>query len=54
MLNEDIEEGTSVHWHGQHLVNTSWSDGVAPLVQEPTPAGGTFRYRFVAGPAGAR
>lgn len=53
VYNVDIEEGTSVHWHGQHLPNASWADGVAPLVQKPTPPGATFLARFTAGPAGA-
>ena len=53
VTNEDIEAGTSVHWHGQHLLNASWSDGVAPINQEAVPPGSTFVYRFVAEPAGA-
>lgn len=33
---------TTVHWHGIRVPNLS--DGVAPLTQEPIPAGGRFTY----------
>lgn len=52
VTNADIQEGTTVHWHGQRLLNASWADGAAGLTQGAIPPGGTFTYRFLAEPAG--
>ena len=46
-----LPEGTTVHWHGLPVPNAM--DGVPGLTQDPIPPGATFRYRFVAGPAGS-
>ncbi|KAI9034698.1 Cupredoxin [Hyaloraphidium curvatum] len=52
VTNKDISGGTSTHWHGQELLNSSWADGVAGVNQYPIPVGSTFSYRFKAFPAG--
>lgn len=54
VTNADIAGGTSVHWHGQHVANASWADGAQGLTQGAIPPGGTFSYRFAAGPAGVQ
>lgn len=45
----DLPEGTTIHWHGLRVPNAS--DGT-PSVQVEVPPGGTFDYRFVASDAG--
>lgn len=49
-LTNNLEEPTSVHWHGMRVDNAM--DGVAGLTQEPVPPGDTFDYEFVAPDAG--
>lgn len=40
----------TIHWHGLHV---PWNmDGVPWVSQDPIPAGESFTYEFVAGPAG--
>lgn len=45
-LTNNLEEPTSVHWHGMRIDNAM--DGVAGLTQDPVPPGETFDYDFVA------
>jgi cytochrome c-type biogenesis protein len=48
-------EGTSVHWHGQHLGEGNWtSDGVPGLTQEAIQPGEEFVYNFDALSTGTR
>ncbi|WP_244628031.1 multicopper oxidase family protein [Stappia taiwanensis] len=49
LINE-LEEATSIHWHGIRIVNAM--DGVAGLTQQAVPPGGTFDYDFVVPDAG--
>lgn len=42
----------SIHWHGLHMINTPWMDGVPMVTQCPISSGNTFRYRFHAEQAG--
>lgn len=49
-LVNNLEEPTSIHWHGIRIANTM--DGVSGLTQEPVPSGGHFDYDFVAPDAG--
>src|SRR3954447_13588684 len=46
----DLEEPTSVHWHGMRLPNDM--DGVPHLTQPPIAPGASFNYRFRAPDAG--
>ncbi|MEP1930806.1 MAG: multicopper oxidase family protein [Roseibium sp.] len=49
-LKNNLEEPTSIHWHGIRIANTM--DGVSGLTQEPVQPGGTFEYDFVVPDAG--
>lgn len=44
VLHNQLNESTSLHWHGVQLPNRE--DGVPFLTQMPIPAGETFVYRF--------
>lgn len=50
VLQNDLDEPTTIHWHGIPLDNPM--DGVPGLTQEPIPPGGRFVYEFEAQPAG--
>ena len=45
-------EGSSIHWHGQHMNGTPYMDGVPMITQCPITPGSTFRYTFTAQNAG--
>jgi FtsP/CotA-like multicopper oxidase with cupredoxin domain len=49
-VKNQLDEGTSVHWHGLRVPNGM--DGVPHLTQKPIPAGGTFVYDFAVPDAG--
>lgn len=49
-LVNDLEEPTSIHWHGIRIDNAM--DGVAGLTQEAVPQGAAFDYDFVVPDAG--
>ncbi|KAK3917446.1 L-ascorbate oxidase [Frankliniella fusca] len=42
----------TIHWHGLPQADTPWMDGVAWVTQCPVIYGNTFRYEFLAEPAG--
>lgn len=46
LINESVERGTTLHWHGVDLPNAE--DGVAGITQDAVPPGGEHVYRFVA------
>ena len=46
VVNNLATESLSVHWHGQHVVDTPWMDGVAQLTQCPIPSYTNFTYQF--------
>lgn len=50
LVNEDVPDGTTLHWHGVDVPNAA--DGVAGVTQDAVPAGGEHVYRFVADQAG--
>jgi FtsP/CotA-like multicopper oxidase with cupredoxin domain len=50
LVNKDIEEGVTIHWHGLDVPNGE--DGVAGLTQDAVMPGQTFTYRFRANQAG--
>ncbi len=39
-------EGTSIHWHGFHVRNEQYMDGVGMLTQCPIPIGNSFTYKI--------
>lgn len=49
-VNESVEAGTTLHWHGIDVPNAA--DGVAGITQDAVPVGGRHVYRFVAEDAG--
>lgn len=50
LVNADVEEGVTVHWHGVDLPNAE--DGVPSVTQEAVPPGRRHVYRFVPDRAG--
>ena len=50
LLNEDITDGTTIHWHGIDVPNAM--DGVAGVTQDAVEPGDTFTYRFRADQVG--
>ena len=44
LLNEDIDRGVAIHWHGIDLPNRE--DGVAGVTQDAVLPGGRYTYRF--------
>jgi FtsP/CotA-like multicopper oxidase with cupredoxin domain len=46
VVDNQLETGTSVHWHGLALRNDM--DGVPGMTQDPVAAGGRFTYEFTA------
>ena len=45
-------EATTIHWHGMFQRGTPYMDGVGMVTQCPIQPGQSFRYSFVADPAG--
>ncbi|MGY0232087.1 multicopper oxidase family protein [Longispora urticae] len=50
LVNESVEDGTTLHWHGVDVPNAS--DGVAGVTQDAVAPGGSHTYRFFADRAG--
>ena len=50
LVNKDISEGVSIHWHGVDLPNAE--DGVSGVTQDTVRPGGSYVYRFRAPYAG--
>ncbi|MBD2868180.1 multicopper oxidase family protein [Paenibacillus arenilitoris] len=46
LVNQDIEDGVTLHWHGLDVPNAE--DGVAGATQNAVMPGETYTYRFVA------
>ena len=44
VLENQLEEPTTIHWHGVPLPNAM--DGLPGMTQDPVPPGGTFVYEF--------
>ena len=44
LVNKDIDDGVTIHWHGLDVPNTE--DGVAGVTQDAVPPGGRHVYRF--------
>jgi FtsP/CotA-like multicopper oxidase with cupredoxin domain len=44
LVNRDIRQGVSIHWHGVDLPNAE--DGVAGVTQDSVPPGHSYVYRF--------
>ncbi|MDR6552504.1 multicopper oxidase family protein [Paenibacillus qinlingensis] len=50
LVNADIEDGVTLHWHGLDVPNAE--DGVAGVTQNAVLPGQTYVYRFIASDAG--
>ncbi|KAL1506103.1 hypothetical protein ABEB36_005531 [Hypothenemus hampei] len=50
--NQMMSEGVTIHWHGQHMLETPYMDGVPYVTQCPILPRTTFRYTFKAAQAG--
>ncbi|HEU4812551.1 MAG TPA: multicopper oxidase family protein [Nocardioides sp.] len=50
LVNENIEDGTTLHWHGVDVPNAA--DGVAGVTQDAVGPGEQLAYRFVADQVG--
>ncbi|QZY30863.1 multicopper oxidase family protein [Nocardioides coralli] len=50
LVNDDVEDGTTLHWHGVDVPNAA--DGVAGVTQDAVMPGEEYVYRFVAEDAG--
>jgi len=51
LINQDVEAGVSLHWHGVDVPNAE--DGVPGLTQDAVPVGGKHVYRFRAPDVGS-
>jgi len=47
-----FHQSITMHWHGFHMHETPWMDGVATITQCPISPGSSFVYRFKASPSG--
>lgn len=45
-VHNQLDEGTSLHWHGLLQNETPWFDGVPGVQQCPIAPGASFTYRF--------
>ncbi|KAF2160698.1 multicopper oxidase [Zasmidium cellare ATCC 36951] len=45
-VHNNLDEGTSLHWHGLLQKDTPWFDGVPGVMQCPIAPGSSFTYRF--------
>jgi FtsP/CotA-like multicopper oxidase with cupredoxin domain len=52
VVNRLEREGISIHWHGIHMRDNVWMDGVPYLTQCPIHPRQSFTYRFIANPPG--
>jgi FtsP/CotA-like multicopper oxidase with cupredoxin domain len=50
LVNRDLKEGVSIHWHGVDVPNAE--DGVAGVTQDAVPVGDRYVYRFRASQPG--
>ncbi|KAH7137027.1 multicopper oxidase-domain-containing protein [Dactylonectria estremocensis] len=48
-VHNDLQEGTSLHWHGLRLKDQNPMDGAVGVTQCPIPPGGNFSYNFTIG-----
>ncbi|KAI9773256.1 MAG: hypothetical protein M1839_002168 [Geoglossum umbratile] len=47
-VKNNLDEGTSLHWHGLLQKTTPWADGVPGVTQCPIAPGASYVYRFQA------
>eukprot|EP00058_Branchiostoma_floridae_P001614 XP_002587102.1 hypothetical protein BRAFLDRAFT_102619 [Branchiostoma floridae] len=54
VVNQLLTDALTIHWHGLHMRNTPWMDGVPSVTQCPIMPHESFTYRFRAFPAGTQ
>lgn len=52
VINKLEKEALAIHWHGIHMRNNVWMDGVPFVTQCPIFPRQSFTYRFIADPPG--
>ena len=52
VINDLLTESIAIHWHGQHVRGSPYSDGAAYVTQCPILPGNEFEYDFTLFPAG--
>ena len=52
VINDQLVEGLTIHWHGQDQRDTPWMDGVQDLTQCSIMPAVTMQYKFMAQPVG--
>jgi FtsP/CotA-like multicopper oxidase with cupredoxin domain len=46
-VQNDLPNGTAIHWHGLFQNGTNWMDGTSGITQCPiSPNGGRFTYNL--------
>ncbi|KAF2084808.1 multicopper oxidase, partial [Saccharata proteae CBS 121410] len=45
-LENALDEGLAIHWHGLHMRGFNHMDGAVGFTQDPVPPGENFTYRF--------
>lgn len=45
-VTNNLQNATSVHWHGLYQNGTNWMDGSSGITQCPIPPGSSFLYNF--------
>ncbi|TPX32371.1 hypothetical protein SmJEL517_g04551 [Synchytrium microbalum] len=45
-VQNNLVNGTALHWHGLHQNGSNWMDGTVAVTQCPIPPGGNFTYDF--------
>ncbi|CAG8614953.1 18635_t:CDS:2, partial [Racocetra fulgida] len=48
LVRNNLDEPVALHWHGLHMKNTTYSDGITPITQCPIQSGLNFLYDFYA------
>lgn len=52
VFNHQLSDTETIHWHGQHMRDDQYYDGVPFLTQCPIMPGVGFRYDFTASTPG--
>lgn len=52
VVNKMEKDGIAIHWHGIHMRDNVWMDGVPYVTQCPIIPRESFTYRFIADPPG--
>jgi FtsP/CotA-like multicopper oxidase with cupredoxin domain len=45
-VNNHLDQGAAIHWHGLWQNGTNWMDGTTGVTQCAIPSGGSFTYNY--------